>query len=64
MIQLRLMNRARTMPAAVHPPRDVTRGFGMKIANRIVEEMQGRINVRMDGSWVITTVVVPQKIKP
>jgi K+-sensing histidine kinase KdpD len=64
MIQFRLKNRAQTMPTAVHPPRDMTRGFGMKIANRIVEEMQGRIDVRMDGPWVITTVVVPQKIKP
>ncbi|CAM3955567.1 sensor histidine kinase [Alicyclobacillus pomorum] len=63
MIQFRLKNRAQTMPTAVHPPRDMTRGFGMKIANRIVEEMQGRIDVRMDGPWVITTVVVPQKIK-
>jgi two-component sensor histidine kinase len=63
MIQFRMKNRARSMSTAVHPPRDMTRGFGMKIANRIVEEMKGSIDVRMDGPWVITTVVVPQKMK-
>jgi signal transduction histidine kinase len=62
-IQFRLKNRARSAPAAMRPPRDMTRGFGMKIANRILEEMHGSIDVRMDGPWVITTVVVPQKMK-
>jgi K+-sensing histidine kinase KdpD len=63
MIQFCLKNRARSAPAAMQPPRDMTRGFGMKIANRILEEMHGSIDVRMDGPWVITTVVVPQKMK-
>jgi signal transduction histidine kinase len=63
-ILFRLKNRARSVPATVYPPRDLTRGFGMKIASRIVEEMQGSIDVRMDGPWVVTTVVVPQKMKP
>lgn len=63
MIQFLLQNRARSTPDAGIHARDITRGVGMKIANRILEEMQGNIDIRTDGPWVITTIVVPQKIK-
>ncbi|GMA49815.1 hypothetical protein GCM10025857_11720 [Alicyclobacillus contaminans] len=60
-VQFRLRNRSRK--GIGEAPADATRGFGMKIARRILQEMRGRMDIERDGPWVITTVTVPRKVK-
>jgi two-component sensor histidine kinase len=62
-VRFRLQNQARTMHPASKRSHDTTRGIGMQIARRIVEEMHGNIDVQREGASIITTVSVPRKTK-